>query len=90
MSHSDNGRGSDGDGVENLTVPAMTISVNPQTMAVTFKATAMPIYFWQMCVAEVGKQLEEQRRANAALNLQAKLAEQARVNAIVGSLGNKG
>ena len=64
-------------GVTHIEVPVMTITVDPRSMAVSFKCSEAPIAFWQMVVGEVSKQLEEQRRAAAAIALNAALRQQA-------------
>ncbi len=69
-------------GVEHQVVPVMTITVDPRTWLPSYKCTTMPIAFWQMMVGEVARQLEEQRRLAAALQMQAQMqraAEDARV-----------
>lgn len=70
-------------GVEHVQVPTLTVMVDPTTLRVSFTCTTAPIAFWQMVVDEVGRQLEEQRRAAAALVLRSQLEEQARTKAIV-------
>lgn len=72
--------------VNQLEVPMMTVLVDPHTMAVTYKCTNLPIYFWQMVVAEVTHQLEEQRRLAAAVTMRKTLDEEAKTASILEAL----
>lgn len=75
-------------GVEHLAVPMMTITVDPRTSFPSFKCTELPVWFWQNAVAEVQRQLEEQRRAASAIALRQQI-EQQRADAAVAALVKK-
>lgn len=85
---SKNGQGEE-HGVTHLQVPTMRIMVDPQTMNVTFNADPYPLYFWQMVIAEVTRQLDFQRRAAEAGRMREAIAEQERVAALMRDLQNK-
>lgn len=70
-------------GVEHGQVSTMTVLVDPATLQVSFRCSTAPIAFWQMVVDEVGRQLEGQRRAAAALMLRGQLEQQGRTAAIL-------
>lgn len=64
-------------GVERVPVLTMTVTFNTRTALVEYKCSDMPIALAQMIVSEVLRQLEEQRRLVAAVELRNNLAKQA-------------